>query len=447
MAFNKIVKDGVTYEIDFPHNEIPGPMGPQGIPGPMGPSGPRGEKGDKGDPGQQGPPGLQGPVGPMGPPGPPGDGSGGAVDAYTKTETDAKLAEKADKEEVTQLNRDLSDLDGRKMEYKILTFTGSAFAFDGQTLTFSEIKSLCLNNADFVYALYSNRLYIPQYVSNSNIFFEASYISSDVPQMHRISINSANQVSQYNYDIAKKTEIPTALPTPNALTFTGGATGTFDGSEPLNINIPTGGGGDEEWEIATTIDVPNHSVFSTESTYDVGSIVSHSGQFWECITAVQTPGAFSQLNWKQITSDFVFDSNDNCVGFDLLFDKPYKNIIICINNANNRDEITFPIVPSGNNYLNVFVNNNIAVARIWRLAQFNCSQMQIHLNKMGKFINLILLKLNHANNNNSYFNAGMTNYNNKDNIVVLDELITKLKVLSDGSWNAPYRVTVYGRLS
>lgn len=37
--------------------------------------------------------------------------------------------------------------------------------------------------------------------------------------------------------------IPTALKNPNALTFTGAATGTYDGSTPLSINIPQGGGG------------------------------------------------------------------------------------------------------------------------------------------------------------------------------------------------------------
>ena len=36
-------------------------------------------------------------------------------------------------------------------------------------------------------------------------------------------------------------DFPTALKNPNALTFTGAATGTYDGSAPLTINIPAGG--------------------------------------------------------------------------------------------------------------------------------------------------------------------------------------------------------------
>ena len=37
-------------------------------------------------------------------------------------------------------------------------------------------------------------------------------------------------------------EMPTALPNPNALTFTGAVTGSYDGSEPLTVEIPSGGG-------------------------------------------------------------------------------------------------------------------------------------------------------------------------------------------------------------
>lgn len=38
-------------------------------------------------------------------------------------------------------------------------------------------------------------------------------------------------------------KLPTALKNPNALTFTGAATGTYDGSAALTINIPAGGSG------------------------------------------------------------------------------------------------------------------------------------------------------------------------------------------------------------
>lgn len=37
-------------------------------------------------------------------------------------------------------------------------------------------------------------------------------------------------------------EIPDTLPNPNALTFTGAVTGSYDGSEAVTVNIPSGGG-------------------------------------------------------------------------------------------------------------------------------------------------------------------------------------------------------------
>ena len=40
----------------------------------------------------------------------------------------------------------------------------------------------------------------------------------------------------------KDVDIPTALPNPNALTFTGAVTGSYDGSAPLSVEIPSGGG-------------------------------------------------------------------------------------------------------------------------------------------------------------------------------------------------------------
>lgn len=38
-------------------------------------------------------------------------------------------------------------------------------------------------------------------------------------------------------------EIPKTLPNPNALTFTGAVTGSYDGSEAVTVEIPSGGGG------------------------------------------------------------------------------------------------------------------------------------------------------------------------------------------------------------
>ena len=39
--------------------------------------------------------------------------------------------------------------------------------------------------------------------------------------------------------LAQKTDIPTALPNPNAITFTGAVTGSYDGSTTVSVEIPS----------------------------------------------------------------------------------------------------------------------------------------------------------------------------------------------------------------
>lgn len=57
--------------------------------------------------------------------------------------------------------------------------------------------------------------------------------------------------------LAQKQDIPTKLPNPYALTFTGAVTGSYDGSEALSVEIPSGGGsGFDKWECINTFTIP-----------------------------------------------------------------------------------------------------------------------------------------------------------------------------------------------
>ena len=63
-----------------------------------------------------------------------------------------------------------------------------------------------------------------------------------------LTTNAANKPLSAAQGVALKAlidaiTIPTALPNPNALTFTGAVTGRYDGSAPLEVEIPSGGGG------------------------------------------------------------------------------------------------------------------------------------------------------------------------------------------------------------
>jgi hypothetical protein len=60
-------------------------------------------------------------------------------------------------------------------------------------------------------------------------------------------------------------EIPSALPNPNALTFTGAVSATYDGSQAVTVAIPQGGGG--EWRLADSYTL-EEDVASIEWTGD-----------------------------------------------------------------------------------------------------------------------------------------------------------------------------------
>ena len=70
-------------------------------------------------------------------------------------------------------------------------------------------------------------------------------------------------------------EMPTTLPNPNALTFTGAVTGSYDGSAALSVEIP-GGGGDNPLRLIKTITLAETVRSITVDTDDDGNAFSLS---------------------------------------------------------------------------------------------------------------------------------------------------------------------------
>ena len=70
-------------------------------------------------------------------------------------------------------------------------------------------------------------------------------------------------------------EMPTTLPNPNALTFTGAVTGSYDGSTPLSVEIPSGGG-DNPLRLIKTITLAETVKSITVDTDDDGNAFSLS---------------------------------------------------------------------------------------------------------------------------------------------------------------------------
>ena len=72
-----------------------------------------------------------------------------------------------------------------------------------------------------------------------------TYLLQKIKQMKTELQSEIGQKSDFSgdyNDLTNKPTIPTKLPNPQSLTFTGGATGSYDGSSALQINIPAPSG-------------------------------------------------------------------------------------------------------------------------------------------------------------------------------------------------------------
>ena len=163
---------------------------------------------------------LEGDTGPQGPAG--ADGKSAyqyAVDGgYTGTETEfaEKLASGALIVTITESNGTLS-ADKSYIEIKDAILAGIPVLVDynDDTLPFIEIDS----------GLYFGTFYCDDGVAELIV---------STTMIEILPNGEVNDISSY----------VEALPNPYALTFTGAVTGRYDGSAPMTVNIPEGGGGD-----------------------------------------------------------------------------------------------------------------------------------------------------------------------------------------------------------
>lgn len=114
------------------------------------------------------------------------------------------------------------------------------------------------------------------YIKSNRTLIEAITTSkvsvSDI--IDNLTTNASNKPLSAAQGVALKAlidaiSIPTQLPNPNALTFTGAVTGSYDGSAPLSVEIPSGGSGNNDWElladVTLTEDVATIAITQTPS--------------------------------------------------------------------------------------------------------------------------------------------------------------------------------------
>ena len=194
---------------------LEGPAGPQGIQGEPGPQGAPGTvtfeelteeqlatlKGEKGDPGEPGPKGDTGPEGPQGIQGPKGEtGATGATGPQgPKGDTGAQGAQGATGPKGPKGEKGETGPQGPKGEKGDMGPAGPAGS-DGRD-------------------------------------------GVDGKSAYQYAVEGGYTGTEEAFAAKLAAEIPTVLPNPHALTFTGAVTGRYDGSAPLKVAIPSGGGG------------------------------------------------------------------------------------------------------------------------------------------------------------------------------------------------------------
>lgn len=99
-----------------------------------------------------------------------------------------------------------------------------------------------LSDSDTIFVNSSNSL---KQISKSNLVIKGA----DGKSAYQYAVEGGYTGTEVEFAAKLAAEIPTTLPNPNALTFTGAVTGSYDGSEPLTVEIPGGGAEAEHMEI------------------------------------------------------------------------------------------------------------------------------------------------------------------------------------------------------
>ena len=113
-----------------------------------------------------------------------------------------------------------------------------------------------------------------------------------------LTTNASNKPLSAAQGVALKTmidgiTIPTTLPNPNALTFTGVVTGSYDGSSPIEINIPGGGGTDVA--VDTTLSVAGQAADAKATGDAISQLSKEIADYKEEVDNIKIPTKTSEL--------------------------------------------------------------------------------------------------------------------------------------------------------
>ena len=198
------------------------------IKGPKGETGTAGSKGDKGDKGDAFTysdftagqlASLKGDKGEKGDKGADGKSAYQYAMEGGYTGTEAEFAEKLAQEQLTGTTNDLTPT----QVYEAVS-AGIPVKVQYTDSTYGLLSFTAFNVAESLNVI----------VSQAIVYFHDMYILAEL-----FGNKSNNTWGFMATALAQKTDIPSELPNPNALTFTGAVTGSYNGSSPLSVKIPS----------------------------------------------------------------------------------------------------------------------------------------------------------------------------------------------------------------
>ena len=125
-------------------------------------------------------------------------------------------------------------------------------------------------------------------------------------------------------------EMPTALPNPNALTFTGAVEGSYDGCAAVTVEIPSGGGAAvETWDLLINAEITEDCTEVTFNSGDAGEVLSNYKELLVLIDLFGNTGGFeTALRIGFLNAVMVWGSpyNLNMTGYSADTGKYYINM-------------------------------------------------------------------------------------------------------------------------
>lgn len=149
-------------------------------------------------------------------------------------------------------------------------------------------------------------------------------------------------------------EMPEALPNPQALTFTGAITGSYDGSEPISIEMPSGGSGNAGANHVLSVEILASGTVAAGSTDSVNTGVKLSDlkQYKLFLLSVSGVSNKGLANWYTKIGGLSVSRVNNVRGLTILYEflNENKTLMIAKNASSGNIAVAKDYLGASNSY-------------------------------------------------------------------------------------------------